>query len=190
MRWFALLALVVLAAFGCGGSDTQEPEVTGTIAFTRGDDVWLMRADGSRQRRLTRGNDPSWSPDGRRIALLGLRKRVVADLGHRRQRPRSAQVDHGRANVRHALLARVVTRREDHRVPGLQRRQLLDQRRRGERQWSARALAERRAVCGCRRRVVPRRTDDHVHERRQRGFRHEAGWKRPARGGKSRRRGR
>jgi Tol biopolymer transport system component len=69
MRWFALLTLSVLAAVGCAGSNPQERESTGTIAFTRGDHVWLMRDDGSGQRRLTRGADPSWSPDGRKIAL-------------------------------------------------------------------------------------------------------------------------
>ena len=67
----ALITLLAVLATGCSASSTEErePEVTGTIAFTRGDDVWLMRADGSTQRRLTRGADPSWSPDGRRIAL-------------------------------------------------------------------------------------------------------------------------
>ena len=43
--------------------------MTGTIAFTRGDHVWVMRADGSGQRRLARGDGPAWSPDGRRIAF-------------------------------------------------------------------------------------------------------------------------
>ena len=33
----------------------------------RGQDVWVMDADGKNQRRLFRGSSPSWSPDGRRI---------------------------------------------------------------------------------------------------------------------------
>jgi Tol biopolymer transport system component len=41
------------------------------IVFSRGGDVWLMRADGSGQRRLTRGSaeelEPAFSPDGRSI---------------------------------------------------------------------------------------------------------------------------
>jgi Tol biopolymer transport system component len=71
MRWLALLTLIVLSATGCAESNAEdaEAEATGTIAFVRGDHVWLMHADGSGQRRLTRGADPSWSPDGRRIAL-------------------------------------------------------------------------------------------------------------------------
>ena len=31
-------------------------------------EIWLMNADGSRQRRLARGLSPAWSPDGSRIA--------------------------------------------------------------------------------------------------------------------------
>ena len=76
----ALITLVALLASGCSGSSAPEPEVTGTIAFTRGDDVWLMRADGSGQRRLTRGDDPAWSPDGRRIALSVDRNRAGAGV--------------------------------------------------------------------------------------------------------------
>jgi Tol biopolymer transport system component len=35
-------------------------------------EVWVMDADGSGQRRLTRGFPTAWSPDGRKIALTGL----------------------------------------------------------------------------------------------------------------------
>ena len=40
-----------------------------------GPDVWIMRADGSRARRLTRGGGeyPAWSPDGRRIVFMSSR---------------------------------------------------------------------------------------------------------------------
>jgi TolB protein len=43
------------------------------IAFVRGGDVWVMRADGSEQRRLTTGllaDAPTWSPDGRHLAFV------------------------------------------------------------------------------------------------------------------------
>lgn len=32
-------------------------------------DVWIMNADGSHKRNMTKGSSPSWSPDGERIAL-------------------------------------------------------------------------------------------------------------------------
>lgn len=37
------------------------------IAFVRDDHIWVMRRDGSGQRRITKGMDPAWSHDGRTI---------------------------------------------------------------------------------------------------------------------------
>lgn len=44
----------------------------GPIAYERRDDpngVWVMRADGSRQRKLADGHDPSWLPDGTHVGF-------------------------------------------------------------------------------------------------------------------------
>ena len=37
------------------------------IAFVRGGDIWVIKADGENEQRLTTGREPSWSPDGLRI---------------------------------------------------------------------------------------------------------------------------
>jgi Tol biopolymer transport system component len=46
------------------------------IALARGEvnrahTIWLLRADGSGLRRLTRGSRPTWSPDGRQLVFFG-----------------------------------------------------------------------------------------------------------------------
>ena len=57
----------------------------GLIAYsTRGGDIWIMRADGSHRRRLTRSGggvdfDPDFSPDGRQIVFRSSRGRYAPD---------------------------------------------------------------------------------------------------------------
>jgi Tol biopolymer transport system component len=61
------------------GSDDAEPKAPswspdGThVVFVRGDDIWLMNADGSGKRRLTAGpaldSEPAWSADGAEVAF-------------------------------------------------------------------------------------------------------------------------
>jgi len=57
-----------------GGPVSGKPisldEITGRIAFAFDDGIWVSDADGSNRHRLTHdgGFDPTWSPDGSRIA--------------------------------------------------------------------------------------------------------------------------
>ena len=55
------------------------------IVFVRNrSQLWVMNADGSRQRKLaSSGTAPSWSPDSRRIAYVADSKLVVARVGER-----------------------------------------------------------------------------------------------------------
>lgn len=86
LRFIALAAVLAIAsaiAVAAGSSRTTAGRrpVAGWIAFqasphrggVRGPGIYLMRADGTGVRRLTRGghdNFPVWSPDGRRIAFV------------------------------------------------------------------------------------------------------------------------
>jgi len=62
------------------GRPIARSSLHGRIAFSHGDDIWVANADGTRARRLThrRGPefDPSWSPDGQRIAYRDSRRGI------------------------------------------------------------------------------------------------------------------
>lgn len=73
-----------------------------TIAFARGRDLFVVRADGSRLRRLARAgavSRPTWSPDRRRVAYLSAERgnrwgvRVVRADGRSRRRIGAATDD-------------------------------------------------------------------------------------------------
>jgi TolB protein len=72
---FGIGSLSVLAlsiAVGCGGSSAKVAEED-SLVFSGSGEIYVIRADGGGQRRLTRSraNDiaPAGSPDGRRIAF-------------------------------------------------------------------------------------------------------------------------
>ena len=78
----ALALVVVLGACGGAGGESQPPsgEIVFTVSRAGWNEVWVMDASGEGRRRLTprpppgtdaAGNtDPSWSPDGARIAYV------------------------------------------------------------------------------------------------------------------------
>src|SRR5262245_9772363 len=78
-RWVGLLALLVLAvALACAFNPASNGGASRLIAFAaltgKHSDIYSSRTDGTGRVALTRGgNDeycPTWSPDGRSIALV------------------------------------------------------------------------------------------------------------------------
>lgn len=94
-------ALVALPAASRSAPDTFAGR-NGQIAFSRsgasGSELYLMRPDGKRQRRLLRGGaGPSWSRDGKRLAFERLRQApeglAILTLAGRRVRTLTRQED-------------------------------------------------------------------------------------------------
>jgi Tol biopolymer transport system component len=71
----AAVAVLTLASVGFPHADPAEPTapIAGRLAFAADGDIWTMASDGSGRTRLTddpaEDFDPSWSPDGSRIAF-------------------------------------------------------------------------------------------------------------------------
>ncbi len=94
-RRVALAALAGLLASSCVAAaappappripPAPRPTLHGLIAYsTRGGDIWVMRADGSHRRRLTRSGrdidfDPDFSPNGRSIVFRSSRGHYAPD---------------------------------------------------------------------------------------------------------------
>ena len=102
-----VIALAAVVAASCTGAATHSPSgadsraipsappappvalpaaYKGWIAFDYRRAIWVMKADGSGRRQLTRpgaGNDfdPSWSPEGKRIVFRTSRGRYKRDPG-------------------------------------------------------------------------------------------------------------
>ena len=50
------------------------------IAYERGGEIWIGRADAVAERRLTAGTEPAWSPDGSRIAFTCAQSQGVSEI--------------------------------------------------------------------------------------------------------------
>ena len=87
MTLWPLLAVSVLAVAPTSGAiqPAQRSCVSGLIAYTsRAGDIWVMRANGSHRRRVTRAGgrvdfDPDFSPDGKRLVFRSERGRQPPD---------------------------------------------------------------------------------------------------------------
>jgi len=68
-----LAVLALSGAVACGGSSAKVEKANGVVTFSRSGEIYVIRADGRGQRRLTRSRAkqiaPAGSPDGRRIAF-------------------------------------------------------------------------------------------------------------------------
>ncbi len=89
----AVAALAAGAAAGSGQQGRQESKgypsvprsrLKGSIAFSKGGAIWVMRADDTGRRQITHPHggedfDPSFSPDGKRIVFRTSRGHYVPD---------------------------------------------------------------------------------------------------------------
>lgn len=68
-----LAVLLVPLPAGAQSSGSRVPDLPWQIAFLRSRNIWLMKADGSEQRRWKALDNivgmPSWAPDGKRVAF-------------------------------------------------------------------------------------------------------------------------
>jgi dipeptidyl aminopeptidase/acylaminoacyl peptidase len=68
-----VLAVLALGTAACGGSSAEDAGAGGLVTFSRRGDIYVVRPDGSGERRVSRGGAkdiaPAGSPDGRRIAF-------------------------------------------------------------------------------------------------------------------------
>ena len=166
---FALACLPTLIAAQAPASDrltldlyleyetVSDPQISpdgAQIIYTRGwvdkqndrreSSLWIMNADGSKNRFLVRGSNARWSPTGDRIAYTAQGEpRGIADLRPLHGRRRRDLADHARREG--AERRRVVARRHAHR--------LHDERRSQERPGRSRCRARPRAPSGSRRRA-------------------------------------
>jgi TolB protein len=78
LRPVALGVALALAGPGAAQIAGDGATLRGRIAFSRGEDIWTSNLDGGGARRLTRGagpeDDPSWAPDGSRLAYRDSRR--------------------------------------------------------------------------------------------------------------------
>jgi len=84
----ALTTVAAVALSPAAANSVSHATLRGSVAYTAGNgDIWVMRADGSARRRITRSGrgvdfDPDFAPDGRHIVFRSSRGRRPDDPFH------------------------------------------------------------------------------------------------------------
>jgi Tol biopolymer transport system component len=68
-RWIVAAVLLLPLAVGANDAHAAFPGSNGAIAFARNGHIWKIEPDGT-QVKIAKGEQPSWSPDGSRIAYI------------------------------------------------------------------------------------------------------------------------